>query len=353
MIIETFDGLGRPTDITPLDELDDNSTINPTLPGYQQLQRWVNLGYEAITKWRTASGKFYRHRDTIKRRFCQYGPHLLTGNWNEYNPADPAFTITKTFSFPDDLYYENLVPPDLVWVTFNNLGAELTYSEVTPKTVDYATSPSTMGISNIYQNVYQYLDADFASLAYFIDAHTIYVLDDLPWIIPETEITIHEKGMYVSRFNQPFTLSVDDLYAIRQVRVFDPEVKSDSVLASRTENFTQNYSLLGRPTQYYREKQYLYFDYHVPSEYTYQLEYIEQVTPLNAGSQEPVIQERYHTCIVYWAIYRGLIRFGEQTDAYSMFRFLDNEMKSIIKEDDLDVEREEGHFIGGNSRGSL
>jgi hypothetical protein len=127
--------------------------------------------------------------------------------------------------------------------------------------------------------------------------------------------------------------------------VFDAQTKKDALLASRTENFTQNYSELGWPTQYYREKQYLYFDWHVPQELTYQIEYIEQITKLTSGSQAPVIQERFHPCIVYWALYRGLLRFGEQTDAYSMFRFLDNEMKTIVKEDDLDIDREEGHFV--------
>jgi hypothetical protein len=345
LVLEVWDGLGRPTDISPLDELDDNSTINSTLTGYQQLQRWVNQGYEAISKWRTSSGKFYRHRDTIKRKFCQYGPHLLIGPWDEYNPGDPAFTPKKTFIFPNDLYYENLVPPDLVWVTFQNLGTELTYAEVDPPVVDYITSPTIAGIDDVYQNVYQVSGADYASLAYFQDAHTLYFLDDLPWIIPETEITVYEKGIYIGRFNQPHGQALDDLYAIRQVRVFDAQTKKDALLASRTENFTQNYSELGWPTQYYREKQYLYFDWHVPQELTYQIEYIEQITKLTSGSQAPVIQERFHPCIVYWALYRGLLRFGEQTDAYSMFRFLDNEMKTIVKEDDLDIDREEGHFV--------
>lgn len=351
MIIEVFDNLGRPTDVSPLDELDDDSTINSSLPGYQKLQQWINLGYEAITKWRTPGGKFYRHNDMIKRKFCQYGPHTIVQDWAEYNPDDPAFTVTKTLPFPQDLYYQNNIPPDLVWVCFTNLGEDLEYQDVVPEGVDYVGSLSAPGLKNIYQNIYQITGADYCSLGYFTDYDTIYLLGDIPWMIPETEVKVYEKGMYYDRFVSPGNQSLDDLYAIRSIRVFDESMQTDSELASRTENFTQNYGNLGRPTQYYREKKYLYFDWHVPEELTYQIEYIQEITPLVNATDEPIIQKRFHTPIVYWATYRGQIRWGNNDDGVSMYRFLDTEMRSIIQEQDMDIERLEGHFNGGGYYG--
>ena len=92
----------------------------------------------------------------------------------------------------------------------------------------------------------------------------------------------------------------------------------------------------------------MYFDKHIDQEYTIQLEYYRQAELLDLGTDSPVIPERYHTPIVYWAAYRGLLRYGENKTAYSIKGFLDAEMRSIIKEDDMDVERLEGNFIGGN-----
>jgi hypothetical protein len=347
MIIDVFDNLGRPTDLSPLDELDDDLTINPTLVGYKKLQQWVNLGYEAITKWRTSGGKFYRHNDMIKRKFCQYGPHLLDQTWVEFNPDDPFFTPTNTLLLPEDNYYVGNVPTDLVWVTMKNLGADLEYEDVTPEDIDFVNSPSVNEISSIYANVYLTTDADFASLAYFVDPHTLYLLTPIPWMIPETEVTIYEKGIYINRFLSPGNEIVDDMYAIRSLRVFDPALQTDAELANRTENFTQNYGDLGRATSYYREKQYIHFDWHVPQEFTYQLEYTQEVPKLVEQDDSPIIQVRFHTPIVYWATYRGQLRYGNNDDAYALYRFLDTEMKSIIKEQDLDIERLEGHFNGG------
>lgn len=351
LIIEVFDNLGRPTDLTPLDQLDDNDSINSSLPGYKQLQRWINLGYEAVTKWRTPNGRFFRSRDMVKRKYCQFGPHTIDQVWEVYNPDDPAFDSVDKYqlTFPSDSYYVGYVPPDLVWVTFTGLGSDIEFQEVEPPETTFGSSLSVAGLNSLYQSVYQATDADYVSLGYYIDANTIYLLNGKPWIIDTTEVKVYEKGIYYNRFNQPNTQIVDDLYAIRSIRVIDPVTQSDSELANRTQNFTDNYANLGRPTAYYREKKYIYFDWHLPQKYTFQLEYYQQITPLVNGNDSPLIQERYHTPIVYWATYRGLLRFGENNDAYSMFRFLDTEMRSIIKEQDLDVERLEGGFTGGFS----
>lgn len=346
MILELFDNLGRPTDVCPLDTLSDNTTINPALPGYIQLRNWINQGYKAITTWRTPNGRFYRHNDMIDRRYIQWGPRALTHSMNLSDPdADKGYTQdVHQIVFPSDTYYETYTPPAMVLVGIVGLGDDLEYQEVTPATLPYQSVDAGLQYSQVYQQV---LGADWASLAYFTDSHTLYTLAPLPWVTPESVITVYERGISWKRF--AIQHDVLDLYAIRSLRVIDKG--HDMELASRTDNFTNNLSQVGTPNEYWREGEYLYFDRHVDQEYTLQLEYYREPYPLLTGDQVPEIPERYHTPIVYWATYRGLLRAGENQDAYSMRGFLDQEMRSIIKETDLDIDRLEGNFRAGFSSG--
>lgn len=341
MILEVFDNLGRPTDVSPLDELDDNSTINPSLQGYRQLRNWVNQGYKAITTWRTPNGRFYRQRDMIDRKYVQWGPHELTShNTDTTDTSEQGYDSTQhEFSFPGDDYYVGNRPPAMVLLGLSNLGDLLEYEEVA-ETVELQAVDPTL---EYYRTYRQEIDADWVCLAYFIDDHTIYTIEPLPWVIPETVATIYERGINWGRFNVDQDLN--DLYAIRQLRIIN--TKDDMDVAARTENFTQNLAELGTPSEYWREADYLYFDRHVVETQTYQIEYYKQAEALVNGSDTPAIPERYHTPIVYWASQRGLLRYGENNDAYSMRGFLDMEMRSIIKEEDLDVERYESNFRSG------
>lgn len=344
MLIETFNNLGRSTDVSPLDRLDDDSTLNPDLQGYKQLQNWINQGYKAITTWRTPRGKFYRFRDMVDRKYIQWGPHIITGlttyttDGSElgYDPAQHVFNFSE-----DDFYVKN-VPPAMVLLSLDGVGSHLEFEEV-EETVEFQSLASTLE----YQQIYRAIDADWVSLAYFTDDHTLYTLEPLPWVVAETIPTIYERGMNWARMETINPLT--DLYAIRDLRIIDN--KHDMDLAARTENFTQNLAEVGIPSEYFREGRYIYFDRHLDQTYTLQLEYYREANPLDDGLDSPVIPERYHTPIVFWASYRGLLSLGENTDAYSMKGFLNSEMESIIKEEDLDVERLEGNFRAGFNSG--
>ena len=341
LILEVFDNLGRSTTLSPLDRLDENDTLNPDLWGYKKLQAWINQGYKAITTWRTPNGRFYRHKDMVNRKYIQWGPYDLTGDHTlTTDTSEEGYDSTQhELNFPDDDFYVGNIPPSMVLVALNTLGDQLQFQEITPPDTEFQVIDPLLE----YQQVYQVLDSDWVSLAYFIDAHTLYTLEPLPWVIAETKITIYERGINWKRFNVQTAL--DDLYAILMVRVIDK--KGDMDLASRTENFTQNLGEIGPPSEYFREGPYLYFDKHVDSEYTLQIEYYKQANPLVSGTDVPDVPERYQTPIVYWATQRGLIMLGENSDAYSIRGFLDMEMRSIVKESDLDVERLEGNFQAG------
>ena len=344
MIIETFDNLGRPTNISPLDRLDDNDTLNPDLWGYKKLQAWLNQGYKAITTWRTPNGRFYRHRDMVNRKYIQWGPYTIVGDHeNTTDGSELGYDATlHELEFLDDFYVGN-IPSGMVLVALSTLGDQLQFQEVDPASIPF----QDIGSSLEYQQIYQSIDGDWVSLAYFVDAHTLYTLKTLPWIVDETEIVIYERGINWKRFNVKSAL--DDLYAILMVRVIDK--KGDMDLAARTENFTHNLESVGPPSEYFREGPYLYFDRHIDQEYTLQIEYYKQANPLLLGTDSPDIPERYQTPIVYWATQRGLLMLGENDDAYSIRGFLDMEMRSIVKEDDLDVERLEGNFQAGFTGG--
>ncbi len=341
MLIEVFNNLGRPTNISPLDRLDDNDSLNPDLWGYKQLQAWINQGYKAITTWRTPNGRFYRQRDMINRKYIQWGPHSVAGEHTiTTDTSELGYNSTlHELDFPEDDYYVDNNPPAMVLLSLKTLGKHLEYQKVNPTSFPYQDVDALLE----YQDVYTTIDADWVSLAYFIDPHTLYTLEPLPWITEETELTIHERGINWRRFNVQEEL--DDLYAILMVRVIDK--KGDMDLASRTENFTYNLGEVGAPSEYFREGSYLYFDRHIDKEYTLRLEHYRQAVPLLLGTDVPTVQERYHTPIVYWATQRGLLMLGENTDAYSIRGFLDMEMRSIIKESDLDIERLEGNFRSG------
>jgi len=345
MIIEVFDNMGRPTDVSPLDRLDDNETLNPDLWGYKQLQAWINQGYKAITTWRTPNGRFYRQRDMIDRRYIQWEPHELDSDTDLTDGSEDGYLQDQhLITFPDDTFYEGNTPPAMVLLGLKGLGDDLLFEEVTPETLEFQTLSADLEYWRVYETQ---LDADWSSLAYFVDEHTLYTLRALPWVIPETVPTVYERGINWARFQvaQP----LNDLYAIRQIRVIDG--KHDMEIASRTENFTQNLAEIGMPNEYWREGPYIYFDRHIDQEYTLQLEYYKEANPLTDGEEVPVIPERYHTPIVYWASQRALLRQGENNDAYSFRGFLDQEMRSIIKEQDLDVERYESNFVAGGMSG--
>lgn len=341
MIIEVWDGIGRPTDLSPLDRLDDLTTINNTLYGYITLQRWINQGYKAITTWRTPGGKFYRSDDMVDRKYIQWGPYASTAV--PIPNTDPSFeggydnTQHEYSLVPDDFYVDN-TPPAMVVLGLSNLGDPLLYEDVDPGLQYQIVDPGAE-----YQDMYKVLDEDWSSLAYFTDAHTLYTLKPLPWVVDETKATIYERGINWRRWK--VINELNDLYAIRSIRVID--LKRDTELSARTENFTHNLAQVGEPKQYFREGRYVYFDRHIDQEYTLQLEYYREAKDLVNGTDVPELPERLHTPIVYWATQRGLLSRSEQEDAASMNDFLRVEMTSIITEQDLNIERLEGNFIAG------
>ena len=342
-ILEVWEMLGKPTDVAPVTRLDDLSTVDPTLPGYLQLKRWVNQAYEVVATWRTPGGQYLRQRDMIDRKYLKWGPHQIEGTFTDTTDTSELGYNDQLydFNFPDDYFYNNQTPPAMIIIGISGLGQPLPYEDITPETLELQNLDPTQE----YWRIYQSLDEDWVSLAYFVDEHTVRTVLPLPWVIPESTVTFYERGVNWRRFDVMSTM--DDLYAIRQVRVMDS--KSDMEIASRTENFTNNLLTVGEPTQYFREGRYLYFDKHVDKDYTLQMEYYKQVEPLEEEDDVPELQNRFYTPMILWATYRGLLRYGENKTAYSLKGFFKDEMTSIIKEDDLDVERYESHFIGGGS----
>lgn len=293
MVINVFNNLGRPSDISPLTILDDDATMDNSLPGFLQLAEWINLGYEALTKWKTPSGRYLRLEQIVARKITHIEPYSVI----EYACTEDSHDFILT-----DDHYVGFVPPTTVLVSI------------------------TEG-----------LGAGYSSLAYFSDATNLYLFDSFPANDATSVVLISERGYDFRR-----AFGVDHPYAFRAIRLLN--LPSEVELAAQVENFTGQISTEGIPTEYFKEKTYLYFDKVIDELLIAEFEYDEQILPMTELTDIPSVPTVYHMPIVYWATQQGLYRGGESDEGYKMSRTYDTAMRSIFWENEKNTARTDGGF---------
>lgn len=294
MVIEVFDNLGRPTDIMPLTDLSDNTSIDITLPGFTTLANWINQGYELVARWGRRGQPNPNYAQLIKRSMASIGPHTVTG----VTTVVSSHLLTMT-----DTEYLGYIPPSTVVVRI------------------------TDGTGEGYESV-----------GYFLTSTTIQLFTTMVANDGTSVFEISERGFYWSRFITAPNIP----YAIRAIRSLEDQV--DTELAARVENFSQSAASLGEPTSYFKEGDYIFLDTALDDDYHYEIEYEIETIPMSALLDEPVIPKVYHPPMVLWASYLGKLRYGENTDAYSFSGFFDTQMKLIVSEKNREIERLEGGF---------
>ncbi len=294
MIIEVFDNLGRPTDITPLDTLSDNTTINVALPGFIKIAGWLNQAYEQVARWGKRGSPNPSYAQLVKRSFFSIGPVTLAG----VTSVATSFSLTFT-----DSTYVGLIPPSTVLLRI------------------------TDGTGEGYQSV-----------AYFTDANTLHLFTEMVANDGTSVFELSERGFYWTRY----IVSPNVPYAIRAIRDIGNQV--DTELANRVENFSQSAAQLGHPSEYFKEGNYIFIDSALDNTYHLEIEYETETMDMALVADVPLIPKVYHPPMILWATYIGKLRYGENSDAYSFSGFFDTQMKLISSEQDRNVERLEGGF---------
>lgn len=296
LVMGVWDNLGRPSDLSPLTNINDDTTINNTTNGFLIIGRWLNTACETITKWKTPQGRYQRFDDIIARKILTTGPYVLV------NATATVGSKVVTLD-PLDNNYVGFVPPTTVLV--------------------YISTGSGSG---------------FSTLAYFTDDHTLVLFTEMSADYDGTSVLeIRERGYYYTR-----VLTANRPYAFRAIRVLSE--LSEVELAARIENFTGSINQSGQPSEYFKEKAYLFFDKALDQDYILELEYDDEIIAMVDLIDVPVIALVYHTPMMDWATAQGYKRAGDLDESYKLTRTFDTGMRGIFMENEKNIARVDGGF---------
>lgn len=122
-------------------------------------------------------------------------------------------------------------------------------------------------------------------------------------------------------------LSIIDLDQGRELKKAGPE------------KFPANLQSTGEPEYWWRFGDKIFYDVHVETEKWFKMEYYRMPDEMVLATDEPEIPSIYHYAIVLWGIWWGYKRNGESSRAYSTKRDLEDYMKRVKTQADVEFYR--------------
>jgi len=136
--------------------------------------------------------------------------------------------------------------------------------------------------------------------------------------------------------------SVSAIKEVQKLVLLDGE--QEIVPAGRTETFTGNFLMLGKPSSYMRQGTKIIFDIAPDEDYWMYLEYVKIPADLVNDTDEPELPETFHEAVMLWALWRGY-RWMQETDmAYSTKKDLIDFMLTTKAPSEMALDREDAAF---------
>jgi hypothetical protein len=297
MILGVWELLGKRTDLRPVG--DDSTIVDLSLGGAIKLGGWVNRGYKTICSWKTRRGRIIRFRNMEKT--YMFPGVIKTGT--------AVGGTVNTIMFP--AAFDTTVNRYQKWIIEITAGTGIGqsrlivgYSALRVATVhkSWDTIPDATSVFKVTKNFMMYLDAG-------------HVLADENIPLGPTEV-------------------------VTAMGVVDLESASELVRGSRTIPFLSVLQDIAPPSVFKDEQNGIYFNSAFYDQRYYELRYFGPPPSLVELTDVPVIPDRFHDCIVMWAVWWGLLMFHEPTMAYSMRRNVEDMMEQIVEQWDMTNEKD-------------
>jgi hypothetical protein len=303
MVVEVWEMLGKPSDLTPYSNPPTNSTFEITSDGAVRILGWINRGYRAVLNWKLPDGT---HIDfPSKRAVAFFTIDVPTGTAT--TASSYTITLDEAALATSDDYFNGWI----IKITSGTGSGQVrlitdfdTVTQLATVSKTWDTTPDNTSVYEIYQPFVEILATGHARAAEAI------VIDPVnTFIAPEM------------------------LHDVTNMRSLPK--------GSNTWSNIQNRLAYGQPSQYFWDQSRLWFDRAVDEQITYEIEYIRQPTDLTLSTDEPEIPEPWHTPIVYWALHEGLRRAQESGEAWAVKKDFNDFVASLIQPREQAWDKEE------------
>jgi hypothetical protein len=312
MIIEVYENLGEPSDLSPYSDSPTDETFSITEDGSVRILKWLNRAFKRIVAWKTKAGhrpRFPSMEDTVIFKSVVYDGTSLGGD-STYLILPASDDDGNTIGNTDDQYNE--------WIVEIDGG---TGSGQTRLIVDYAGSGRQATVHPVFNTV--------------PDITSTFKLYKRWFKFMTAGVTGANENIALS----PKTQMLSPLM-LKDVEN-EIEIKRDDRVSSQAGALTEP----GDPTVYILFGNRIWFNRAPDEEMYFILEYLKIPADLALSTDVPDIPEAFHEAIVDWATRYGLKRNQEYQSAYSLKRDVEDAMTMIIDSYEMSTERLDAGFV--------
>jgi hypothetical protein len=310
MVQDTFEALGEPSDL----EYRDITTLQPDTnsAGWARFVRVFNSAQTTIATWKFPEGPQLRFRSLE--------------DVASFQTSRLQASITQVASGADDSFI-------------------LTGNQLKDGTASYAgwllEIPGVNG-SALYQG--RITSSTYDTAGYYI---TLSPAPQHDSVAPDSVVYLYTREYYFKNVHgqlPPFTgpiIPYDAQYGI-PLEVVDVEDVTNGVKIeynSRHESYIQSEPDIGTPGEYYKLATGLRFNVWPEEGFNYTVRYFRTPKPFSTDvNQVCELPEQFHQCVVLQALWWGYRRMQENTSAYSTKRDLNDMLRQLRTEFDLEGE---------------
>lgn len=310
MVQDVFEALGEPSDL----EYRDVDTLQPNTAseGWKRFMRVFNNAQTAIATWKFPEGRQLRFRSL--EDVANFKTQHLEATLNPLTPyIDDTFLLSE-------ITLDNNIKSYVGWLL----------------EVPGATTP-------MYRGRITSATPDGAS-GFFI---TLSPAPQHSLIAPMTGVYLYSREYFfkdVAGSIPPFIGPVvpydgNNGMPLEVLDVEDVSHETEVTFTSRHETFIQSVPALGVPTQYYKLANGLRFDVWPEDEINYSVRYFRAPRPFGVDTNQVCeLPVNFHQCVALHALWWGYRRMQENNSAYSTKRDLDDMLRRLRTEFDLEGE---------------
>lgn len=293
LITETWEQIGKPSDITPLD-LDGNFDVN--LDGSQQIKKWVNWGLRQICTWKFNTGELVRFSSLYRRTRFETRPYEV--EVVGYDAGSGVVTLAE--DLPE-------------WIKKSHMAIK----------------------ANLWQEVVPISDNELRVIPIRSD-------------VPVGETGVHRREYFFMDSTAPgaeYNVQLSPVSEIDSVqRLTDLEYGREIARGTRTEYYPTSRRQQSPAMAYFNIGNGISFD-RIPEENRwFMLEYYALPTDLEEAGDYPEIPAQFHEAIILHATWFGLRRQQEWSGAYSTKRDLFDFMQSRRKQFESSFDYSDGYL---------
>lgn len=296
-LVEIWEMLGEPTDLSPYTNPNDVSTFSMTLTGTTALLRALNHGIQAIASYKDrTTGRHYRFRDCIAERYIQ--------------------------------------------------------SDTTSGTATSASSTSSV----VLDTAESAANTLRGALIVCNDENRLIVSNTTAAVVPHKEFSSTTASQDYVIYRRWLDLSGEDTRLYEVLSLFDMEDEQELDRRFAGELAEEQILDTGVPTTWFSTGSRIWFDYHVEDERYYKINFYQLPAYLTSSDEttELPLPEPVHYACILWCLAWGFGRYQDPTMRYSYRKELQEFMRETATQFDVTGTQGRelyGKVVGGSQEG--